>query len=148
TDFMVTEAGKSGPARFIFTGEGGMIAGWSSTVDAGNAVTMYPAAGGDSGGAIYKGLAIAKNGAASFLYARDFHNNRVDVFDTHFVKQTPAAGAFTDPNLPAGYAPYGIQTILNGANGAPQIYVSYAKQDADAEDNTSGAGLGMVDIYD
>src|SRR5882757_489985 len=148
TDFMVTAAGKSGPARFIFSGEGGMIAGWSPTVDQTHSVTMFPAPGGDSGGAIYKGLAIAKNGGASFLYATDFHNNKIDVFDTNFAKQTLAAGAFTDPKLPAGYAPYGIQTILNGTNGAPQIYVSYAKQDADAEDNVSGAGLGKVDIYD
>jgi uncharacterized protein (TIGR03118 family) len=148
TDFMVTAAGKSGPARFIFSGEGGMIGGWSPAVDATHSVTMFPAAGGDSGGAIYKGLAIAKDGTASFLYATDFHNNKIDVFDTNFAKQTLAAGAFTDPKLPAGYAPYGIQTILNGASGAPQIYVTYAKQDADAADSVSGAGLGMVDIYD
>jgi uncharacterized protein (TIGR03118 family) len=148
TDFMVTAAAKTGSAKFIFSGEGGMIGGWSPTVDGTNIVTTYPAAGGNSGGAIYKGLAIAKNGTASFLYATDFHNNKIDVFDTSFAKQTLGAGAFTDPKLPAGYAPYGIQTILNGTNGAPQIYVSYAKQDADAEDNVSGAGLGMVDIYD
>lgn len=147
TDFVVTAGGKSGSAKFIFTGEGGMIGGWSPTVDGTNSVTMYPAAGGDSGGAIYKGLAIAKNGTDSFLYATDFHNNKIDVFDTHFAKVTLAAGAFTDPKVPAGYAPYGIQTINNGTNGAPQIYVTYAKQDADAQDNTNGAGLGMVDIY-
>jgi uncharacterized protein (TIGR03118 family) len=148
TDFMVTSAGKTGPARFIFSGEGGMIAGWSPTVNMNNTVTMYPAAGGDSGGAKYKGLAIAKNGMASFLYATDFHNNKVDVFDTAFAKQTLAAGAFTDPKLPAGYAPYGIQAIPNGTGGAVQIYVSYAKQDAAASDQVVGAGLGVVDIFD
>ena len=148
TDFAVTAAGKTGPARFIFCGEGGMIAGWSPTVDQTHSVTMYPAAGGDSGGAIYKGLAIARNNGAGFLYATDFHNNRIDVFDSHFVKQTLGATAFVDTKLPAGYAPYGIQTINNGAGGAPQIYVTYAKQDADAADNVSGAGLGKVDIYD
>jgi uncharacterized protein (TIGR03118 family) len=148
TDFMVTSAGKTGAARFIFSGEGGMIAGWSPTVNMNNTVTMYPAAGGDSGGAKYKGLAIAKNGTASFLYATDFHNNKVDVFDTTFAKQTLAAGAFTDPKLPAGYAPYGIQAIPNGTGGAVQIYVSYAKQDAAASDQVVGAGLGVVDIFD
>jgi uncharacterized protein (TIGR03118 family) len=148
TDFMVTSAGKTGPALFIFSGEGGMIAGWSPTVDRNNTVTTYPAAGGDSGGAIYKGLAIAKNGTASFLYATDFHNNKVDVFDTTFAKQTLAAGAFVDSKLPAGYAPYGIQAIANGAAGATQIYVSYAKQDADAKDQVIGAGLGVVDVFD
>ena len=148
TDFVVTAAGKSGAARFIFSGEGGMIGGWSPAVDPKNTVTMYPAAGADSGGAIYKGLTLAKNGAASFLYATDFHNNKVDVFDTTFAKQTLAAGAFVDPMLPAGYAPYGIQAIANGAGSAAQIYVSYAKQDAQAQDNLNGAGLGIVDIFD
>ena len=148
TDFIVTAAGKSGPARFIFSGEGGMIGGWSPAVDPQNTVTMYPAAGGDSGGAIYKGLAIAKNGAASFLYATDFHNNKVDVFDTTYAKQTLAAGAFVDSKLPAGYAPYGIQAIANGTGGAVQIYVTYAKQDAAAKDQIIGAGLGVVDVFD
>jgi uncharacterized protein (TIGR03118 family) len=148
TDFKVTAGGKTASAKFIFCGEGGMIGGWSPTVDGSNTVTMYPSAGGNSGEAIYKGLTIAKNGTASFLYATDFHNNKVDVFDTNFAKQTLAAGAFTDPKVPAGYAPYGIQAINNGTSGAPQIYVTYAKQDADAEDNVNGAGLGMVDIYD
>lgn len=148
TDFMVTSGGKTGPSRFIFSGEGGMIAGWAPSVDTQNAVNVYPAAGGDSGGAVYKGLAIAKNGGASFLYATDFHNNKVDVFDSTFTKQTLAAGAFVDPTLPAGYAPFGIQAIANGAGGAAQIYVAYAKQDADAHDNQNGAGFGLVDIYD
>jgi uncharacterized protein (TIGR03118 family) len=148
TDFMVSAAGKSGAARFIFSGEGGMIGGWSPAVDTKNTVTMYPAAGADAGGAIYKGLTLAKNGAASFLYATDFHNNKVAVFDTNFAKQTLAAGAFIDPMLPAGYAPFGIQAIANGAGGAVQIYVSYAKQDAQAQDNLIGAGLGIVDIFD
>ncbi len=148
TDFMVSSGGHSGPARFIFTGEGGMIAGWSNAVDLHNTITVYPAAGGDSGGAVYKGLALAKNGNASFLYATDFHNNKIDVFDTNFAKQTLAAGAFVDSTLPAGYAPFGIGAIANGTGGATQIYVTYAKQDAAAHDNVDGAGLGLVDIYD
>lgn len=148
TDFVVSAAGKSGAAKFIFTGEGGMIAGWSPAVDVHNTVTVYPAAGGDSGGAIYKGLAIASNGTATFLYAADFHNNKVDVFNTAFARQTLAAGAFVDPTLPAGYAPFGIQAIANGTGGAAQIYVAYAQQDATAEDELHGAGLGLIDIYD
>jgi len=148
TDFMVSSGGNSAPARFIFTGEGGMIAGWSATVDRQNAIITYPAAGGSTGGAVYKGLAIAKNGTATFLYATDFHNNRIDVFDTSFAKQTLAATAFVDPTLPAGYAPFGIQAIANGANGATQIYVTYAQQDQAAHDNNDGPGLGLIDIYD
>ncbi len=124
-----------------------MIAGWSPSVDLTHAVTMYT----DSAGAVYKGLAIATNAGALFLYATDFHNNKIDVFNTGFVKQATSATAFTfaDPSIPAGYAPFGIQAINNGASGATQIYVTYAQQQApDNHDNTNGAGLGYVDIYD
>jgi len=105
----------------------------------------------DANGAVYKGLAIAQNAGATFLYATDFHNNKVDVFDVHFVKQAASATAFTfsDPAVPAGYAPFGIQAIGNGTGGATQLYVTYAKQSAPANhDNANGAGLGYVDIYD
>ncbi len=143
----VTSAGKSGVAKFLFDGEGGMIAGWNPTVDATHAIAMYT----DAGGAVYKGLAVAQNAGKSFLYATDFHNGKVDVFNSTFARQTTSATAFTfaDPAIPAGYAPFGIQAIANGAAGATQIYVTYAKQQApDNHDNANGAGLGYVDIYD
>jgi uncharacterized protein (TIGR03118 family) len=146
-DFVVTAAGKSAAALFIFSGEGGMIAGWSKDVDVTNAVVMYT----DAGGAVYKGLAIANNGSGNFLYATDFHNNKVDVFDKSYTKQPTSADsfAFKDPNLPAGYAPFGIQALNTGTGGAVQIYVTYAKQQApDNHDNENGAGLGIVDIFD
>jgi uncharacterized protein (TIGR03118 family) len=147
TDFTVSSAGTSDVAKFLFDGEGGMIAGWNPTVDRTHAITMYT----DAGGAVYKGLAAAQNAGKSFLYAADFHNGKVDVFNSAFVKQTTSATAFTfaDPAIPAGYAPFGIQAIANGAAGATQIYVTYAKQMApDNHDNVDGAGLGFVDIYD
>ncbi len=147
TDFVVSAGGKSAAARFIFVGEGGMVAGWAPSVDPTNAVTMYE----DTGGAIYKGLALASNGSGNFLYAADFHNNKVDVFDAAFKRQTPSdtSFAFKDPTLPAGYAPFGIQAIKNGPNGSTQIYVSYAKQKApDNVDDESGPGLGLVDVFD
>ena len=146
TDFVVT-AGTSAPSVFIFDGEGGMIGGWSPTVNATQAVSMYT----DAGGADYTGLAVAANSGAWFLYAADFHGAKVDVFDTHFAKQATSATAFTfvDPSLPAGYAPFGIQAISNGAAGATQIYVSYAMQVGPANVvSAAGAGLGYVDIYD
>jgi uncharacterized protein (TIGR03118 family) len=147
TDFTVSSAGTSGVAKFLFDGEGGMIAGWNPSVDHTHAITMYT----DAGGAVYKGLAVAQNAGKSLLYASDFHNGKVDVFNSAFVKQTTSATAFTfaDPGIPAGYAPFGIQAIANGAAGATQIYVTYAKQLApDNHDNVDGAGLGFVDIYD
>jgi uncharacterized protein (TIGR03118 family) len=148
TDFVVSAAGKSGSSAFIFDGTGGMIAGWSPGVDATHAITMYA----DAAGAVYKGLALAANNGALLLYATDFHNNKVDVFNTSFVKQTSSSTAFTfvDPSIPAGYAPFGIQAVPgSGVGGATQIYVTYAQQVAPANvANANGAGLGFVDIYD
>jgi uncharacterized protein (TIGR03118 family) len=148
TDFIVTAGVKTGSSVFIFDGEGGMIAGWSPGVDVTHAVTMYT----DAAGAVYKGLAIAANNGALFLYATDFHNNKIDVFNTAFLKQASTATAFTfvDPSIPAGYAPFGIQAIPgSGVAGATQIYVTYAQQVAPANlVNANGAGLGYVDIYD
>jgi uncharacterized protein (TIGR03118 family) len=146
-DFVVTEGTKSAASLFIFSGEGGMIAGWSKDVDVTTAIAMYR----DPNGAVYKGLTLANNGSGNFLYATDFHNNKVDVFDKGFTKQPSTATSFTfkDPNLPAGYAPFGIQALNTGASGAVQIYVTYAKQQPpDNHDNANGAGLGIIDIYD
>ena len=137
-DFMVSQASVSAPALFLFCGEGGTISGWSPTVNSNTAVTVYD---GSSANKVYKGLAIANNGSGNFLFVTDFHNNSIDVFDAGFNKVS-SSGGFVDANLPAGYAPYGIQTIAN------QLYVTFAKQDAAAHDNVNGAGLGLVDVFD
>jgi uncharacterized protein (TIGR03118 family) len=129
--FVVTNGAASAPARFIFDGEDGLLRGWSPAVDLTNAV-VSPA--DPVAGAIYKGLAIA----SGMLYAADFHNGFVDVFDGSW----NLVNQFTDPRLPSGYAPFGIQAIDS------RIFVSFAKQDADAEDEVAGQGLGFVDAFD
>lgn len=128
--FVVTNGTQSGPARFIFDGEDGVLRGWSPGVDATHALQ---AAVGDPD-AIFKGLAIADNK----LFAADFHNNEVAVFDSTW----NIVDRFTDPDLPDGYAPFGIQTL--GGN----VFVTFAKQDADAEDEVAGQGRGFVDEFD
>jgi len=75
------------------------------------------------------------------LFASDFHNGTVDVFDANFAP-IAVAGGFIDANLPAGYAPFGIQVI------GSLVYVAYAKQDAAREDEEAGAGLGIVNTFD
>ena len=87
-------------------------------------------------GAVYNGLAIAKDR----LYAADFHNARVDVFDASFAPVTLANG-FRDAKVPKGWVPFGIQA-LDG-----NIYVTYAQQDADKRDEVAGGGRGYVDKY-
>jgi uncharacterized protein (TIGR03118 family) len=136
--FQVTQAGSVGASAFIFVGEAGTVSGWSPAVNPTNAVLVVDGAAQSK---VYKGLAIATQAGAPRLYAADFHNGVVDVFDATF---TPVvvAGAFTDSSLPAGYAPFGIQAIGN------QIFVSYAIQDASAHDEVDGTGLGAVDVFD
>jgi uncharacterized protein (TIGR03118 family) len=124
-----------GRASFIFDSEDGQIRAWR-----GGGTALVTAHGG--AGAIYKGLAIAEpTPGHPRLYAADFHNARVDVFNGAWQNVTPA-GAFVDPTLPDGYAPFGIQTI------GSRVYVSYAQQDADAADEVAGEGRGFVDAYD
>ena len=145
-DFSVTLGARTSIARLIFAGEAGMIAGWSATVDP-NPVIVYTAADG----AIYKGLALANNGQANFVYATDFRNSKIDVFDANFNRQTPTASTFgfVDPTLPAGYAPFGIQALGTGTGGAAQLYVTYAQRvGPDNRVNSTGAGLGIVDVFD
>jgi uncharacterized protein (TIGR03118 family) len=125
-----------GVARFIFDGEDGKIRAWNPAQGTGS-VVMADQSGAE---AIYKALAIADTDAGPRLYAADFHNARVDVFDGSF-GLVPDSG-FVDPKLPSGYAPFGIQTI------GDRVFVTYAKQDADAEDEIAGQGLGFVDAYD
>ncbi|HUD25734.1 MAG TPA: TIGR03118 family protein [Burkholderiaceae bacterium] len=138
TDFVITTTTGSAPAQFIFAGEGGTITGWAQTVSGTTATIAYDDA---AGGAVYKGLALANNGTANQLYATDLHNAKVDVFDTNFHK-VALPGAFADPTIPAGFAPFGIQLLNN------QLYVTYAMQDATAHDETLGAGLGYVNVFD
>lgn len=136
--FKVTQAGVTGASAFIFAGEAGTLAGWSPSVNLNSAITVYD---GAATGAVYKGLAIGKSAGVDFLYATDFHGGTVDVFDASFAKVS-VAGGFTDATLPAGYAPFGIQTI------GSLVYVAYAKQDPNSSDEVAGAGLGIVDTFD
>ena len=131
TAFSISQNGKSGPARFLFATEAGTIVGWSPAVNANVAVV---AADRSASGAIYKGLAIANDK----LYATDFHNGRVDVFDNAFNR---IPGGFGDPTIPRGFAPFGIQTL------AGNVFVSYARQDAAKRDDVPAPGQGYVDEF-
>jgi uncharacterized protein (TIGR03118 family) len=139
--FVISDGTFSGPARFLFASEDGTIVGWSPAVPrpapSHQAFVAVPNAGA---GASYKGLAIATTSSGDFLYAADFHNARVDVFDGSFHPVT-TPGGFVDPDLPQGYAPFGIQNLLG------QIYVAYAKQDEDGEEEVAGEGLGFVGVF-
>ncbi len=127
----------TGPSRFIFSSEDGSIAGWSPAADLNNAIVTYS---DGAGGAVYRSLAIAASGNANFLYATDFRNRKVDVFDGSF-RKVRLAGDFSDTQLPADYAPYGIQAI------GSRIVVTYARQDASRRNAVHGDATGAVNVF-
>jgi len=141
TSFPIGDGTNTGPARFLFSSEDGRIREWSPTIPAGPSTTSMVAVDRSSTDAIYKGLAIASTPSGDFLYATDFHNGRVDVFDGSF-NLVSAPGAFADGRIPNGFAPFGIQVV------GQSVFVTYAKQDEDREDDVAGAGLGFVDEFD
>jgi uncharacterized protein (TIGR03118 family) len=141
-DFFVSDGINKGSSLFIFATEDGTIAGWSPTVNRTQAFiavdhSLIPKAGE---GAVYKGLALAQTEAGQRLYAANFRAGTVDVFDGSF-KPVGRRGAFTDSKVPAGFAPFGIQSI------GDRIYVTYAKQNADRHDDVRGPGNGFVDVF-
>jgi uncharacterized protein (TIGR03118 family) len=133
TDFVVSQSGKSGAARFLFATEGGSILGWSPTV---NATTAIPGVDRSSAGAVYKGLATVSDR----LFATDFHNTRVDVFDASF-NPVATTGGFKDAKIPKGFAPFGIQAL--GGN----VFVTYAQQDAAGKHDVPVPGKAYVDEF-
>ena len=141
TDFVISKNGNSGPAFFLFATEDGTIAGWNPNVDKANAViavdrsTATDSAG--DVGANYKGLALVSTPQGKFIYATSFRFGKVEVFDNHF----NLVGSFTDPTIPAGFAPFGIHNI--GGN----LYVTFAKQGPGKADDDAGPGNGFVDVF-
>jgi uncharacterized protein (TIGR03118 family) len=131
-DFQVT----GGKSFFIFATEEGTISAWNPAIlnDAQLKADNSPS------GAVYKGLAAGSVGGNNFLYATDFHNGKIDVFDKQFAP-TAVTGTFSDPAIPTGFAPFGI------ANIGGKLFVSYAQQDADAHDDAGGAGHGFIDVF-
>jgi uncharacterized protein (TIGR03118 family) len=139
TNFVVSNGTASGPSLFLFATEGGTINGWNPSVPPPSPSTHSFVVADESGqGASYKGLAIASTAAGDMLYAADFHNAKVDAFDASF---NPLPLGFADPNIPKGWAPFGIQA-LNG-----NIFVTYAKQDAQGTTPVPGGGQGYVDEF-
>ena len=132
SDFQVT----GGKSFFIFATEDGTISAWNPAI-LNNAQLKVD---NSASGAVYKGLAAGSVAGDNFLYATDFHNDKIDVFDKTF-SQTTVSGNFSDPTLPAGYAPFGI------ANIGGKLFVSYALQNGEAHDDVAGPGHGFIDVY-
>jgi uncharacterized protein (TIGR03118 family) len=142
TAFLVP--GTNLPASFIFVTEDGTISAWTGGLTPSNQAvlavdnSMNPTAGL---GAVYKAVAFGTNVNGDFLYATNFRAGTIDVFD-HNYKPARTDGGFVDPDIPAGFAPFGIQKIDG------DLFVSYAKQNAQKHDDVAGRGNGFVDVFD
>jgi uncharacterized protein (TIGR03118 family) len=134
-------AGK--PAVFLFVTEDGTISGWNPGVNPTSAVIMV----NTHSASVFKGMALASimtraGTTQTFLYAADFRGGRVRVYDSMFHRAMGFDGdAFDDDRLPHGYAPFNVQNI------GGEMYVTFAKQDAEKHDEVDGAGLGFVDVF-
>jgi len=111
-------------AFFLFATLDGTVSAWSPQANFNQAIIMVT-----NSSAVYTGLAVTANATGNMLFAADNANNKVDMYDGNF----QLVNSFTDPTVPAGFAPFGIQDI----NGL--LFVSFASQ--------SGATGGFIDIY-
>jgi len=139
TTFLVP--GTSSPATFIWATEDGTISAWTNGLTPPDHAVL---AVDKSPGAVYKGLVFGTNVHGVFLFATNFRAGTIDVFAPGYRAATSAEieGDFTDPNIPAGFAPFGIQNI----NG--DLFVTYALQNAAMHDDVAGPGNGFVDVFD
>jgi uncharacterized protein (TIGR03118 family) len=150
TAFLVP--GTQLPAAFIFSTEDGTISAWAggltppdnAVLAVDNSVTPNPTLG-----AVYKGLAVGTNVNGVFLFATNFRAGTVEVYAPAPAGSTSGRyvpvttdGGFVDPDIPAGYAPFGIQNI----DGS--LFVTYAVQNAQKHDDVAGSGNGFVDVFD
>jgi uncharacterized protein (TIGR03118 family) len=142
TGFPITVNPTTVPATFIFDTEDGTISAWNPAVDPiiGGKSTATLVVDNSGKGAVYKGLAFATNKHGNFLFATNFATGTVEVYDKNFAPAT-LDGNFSDPEIPSGFAPFGIANIDNN------LYVTYAKQNAQKNDVVPGAGLGFVDVF-
>ena len=143
TDFLLA---PKMPALFIFVTEDGTVQGWNPEINPASAVikvdhSQVPDA---ANGAVYKGATIAEIDGRRFILAANFRSGRIDVFDNTFKPVHLDENAFNDHHIPSDFAPFNVQGV------GPNIYVTYAKQDAARHDppRPGNPGDGFVDVFD
>jgi uncharacterized protein (TIGR03118 family) len=115
----------SWPSEFLYATLDGSIQGWSHF----DPSTTLVAVDNSKSNASYTGIAVTQHSSGNYLFATDFNNNKIDVYDGNFKFVT----SFTDPKVPKGFAPFNIQDIDG------ELFVAFAA--------TNGGPGGYVDIY-
>jgi len=131
-------AGEFRGNQFLFSTSDGLIEGWTAS----DGVSAAEFVNNSASQAEYMGLALDTSADGDFLYAADFHNGVIQVFDSNLNERSLGAGAFVDPALPSGYEPYSLQDPGGGI-----LYVTYVPKDASGQP-LPGAGHGIVDAFD
>jgi uncharacterized protein (TIGR03118 family) len=112
-------------SAFLFATLDGTIQGWSDF----DPTTALIAVNNSANKASYTGLAITSKTSQNYLYAADFNNNKIDVYDGTFTY----VKSLTDPKIPKGFVVFNVQDIKG------QLYVAYV--------SASGGGGGYIDIF-
>jgi len=120
-------------SKFIYVGERGTVHAWAS------GSTTTKVADHAEAGAVFKGVTMGNDGESNFLYIANFYSGEIEVLDRNFVHTE--GQHFVDPTLPSGYAPFNIRNI------GGKLYVTYALQSANKENDVPGAGHGYVNIF-
>jgi uncharacterized protein (TIGR03118 family) len=158
TGFLVPLTGKV--ASFIWATEDGTISAWTGGLTTAVLAVNNALNPNFTAGAVYKGLATGINATGVtvtppnmtdfvLLYVTNFRGGTVEVYgpalagsSTGFYVPVTTSGKFIDTDIPSGYAPFGMQNI----NG--DLFVTYAKQNAEKHDDDAGKGRGFVDVFD
>ena len=147
-EFRFSHSRKTGVARFIFAGENGDLFAWNPDVSPTSAVRVAHE-NSNIENAVFKGLTLVRSAEKHENRGKDekpkllvanFRDARIDVFDTNFTL-VPSTGQFEDPDIPSGFAPFDVKVF------GPRVFVTYAKQDADKEDDVAGPGNGFIDVF-
>ncbi len=138
TGFVLSNKSK---ASFLFASLDGSIWGWNGGLFATGNVSLK-AIDNSSANAVYTDIALDPSASGTVLLAANFGAGaKVEIYNQSFATAT-LAGSFTDPNVPAGYAPYAIHTIAN------QVYVTYMLRSTSTYSETLGPNTGFISVFD
>jgi uncharacterized protein (TIGR03118 family) len=141
TGMVFTDGNEFSGDSFTFVTEQGTIAGWHKLPSGFEPLEATMRVDNSTKSAVYKGATAAKTKSGWLLYAADFANNAIDVFNTSY-EPVKVPGGFKDSSLPKDYAPFNIKEIQG------KLFVSYARQSIDKQNDSHGPGNGFINIFD
>lgn len=136
-NFFIHCGPMSAPSMIITATRDGTINAYNCEIDPGNTTIVVNNAACN---AVYTGLELF----CGVLYAADFYNQKIDVFDGKFCKINDHL--FIDENsgetIPENFAPFNIVNI------GDFLYVTYAQQNPrESQYESCGVGKGYISIF-